>query len=275
MKNSQETKQSKLLKINQKGVATPIDPKNLNIKIGDAFILGDHLLLCRDATNTDLMDLGKYLQVHAIITDPPYAVDYVASKKDMQNISKDKDILNDGFKSDAEYIKFTKSWLIGVLWCLSGKNSIYIFNCDKMVFALRQALVEMNVKVSQMLIWVKNQAVIGRLDYLPQHELILYGWHHRHNFRRGKDKSVIFEPKPSKSKLHPSMKPISLMRKLILNSTNIGNIIYDPFGGSGSTLIACEQLKRKCIMVEMDPEYCEVIIKRYLKLINYGRSKQK
>jgi DNA modification methylase len=88
--------------------------------------------------------------------------------------------------------------------------------------------------------------------------------------RHGKDKSVIFNSRPSSSKLHPTMKPVRLLRKLILNSTKVGDLVYDPFGGSGSTLIACEQTKRKCVMVEIDPHYCEVIIKRWEKLMSHG-----
>lgn len=173
--------------------------------------------------------------------------------------------------SDEEYAAFTKGWLSPALPHLAEKNSIYVFNSDKMVFALRQAFVELGLKVAQLIVWVKHSAVIGRLDYLPQHELILYGWKGTHEFRRGKDKSVMFAPKPSRSVLHPTMKPVSLMRRLILNSTRIGGTVYDPFGGSGTTLIACEHTKRKCVMVETDSEYCEVIAARWEKLTGHGR----
>ena len=106
------------------------------------------------------------------------------------------------------------------------------------------------------------------MDYLPQHELILYGWKGTHDFKRGKDKSVVFEPKPSRSTLHPTMKPVGLLRRLILNSTAVGDTVYDPFGGSGSTLIACEQVKRRCRMIELDQKYVDVIIKRWQNLTN-------
>jgi DNA modification methylase len=121
--------------------------------------------------------------------------------------------------SDAEYVAFTTSWLSPALPHLSKKNSIYVFNSDKMIFALRQAFVELDLKVAQLIIWVKSQPILGRLDYLPQHELILYGWKGTHEWRRGKDKSVMFAPKPSRSALHPTMKPVSLMRRIILNGT--------------------------------------------------------
>ena len=243
------------------------ETKRLNsIKTGDVITLGAHTLVCGDATTIDLASIVKG-PVHLILTDPPYAIDYVASKRNIGDVSKDKDIANDGFMSDTEYTAFTKSWLQPVLPLLERKNSIYVFNSDKMIFALRQAFVELKLKVAQLIIWVKDRAIVGRLDYLPQHELILYGWHGTHDFKRGKDKSVMFVPKPSRSTLHPTMKPIPLLRKLILNSTKVGDVVYDPFGGSGSTLIACEHTKRRCVMVEMDPEYCETIVRRFAQLV--------
>lgn len=231
--------------------------------------MGDHVLACADATT---LLLSKVLDstIDLILTDPPYAIDYVESKRGMQGVSVDKDIANDGFMTDSEYIHFTKLWMGFATVHLSPENSIYVFNSDKMIFALRQAFVDLGLKVSQLIIWVKDRAVIGRLDYLPQHELILYGWKGKHDFRRGKAKSVMFVPKPSRSRLHPTMKPIELLRKLILNSTKIGDCVYDPFGGSGSTLIACEHTKRRCVMVEMDPDYCEVIVKRWEKLTGHA-----
>ena len=118
----------------------------------------------------------------------------------------------------------------------------------------------------QILVWVKNHSVLGRLDYLPQHEMIVYGWYGTHEFMKSKDKSVLLCPKPNKSKLHPTMKPVSLWRRLILNSTTVGGYVYDGLGGSGSTLNACEQTKRKCLMIEIDPEYCQVICDRFEKV---------
>jgi len=104
------------------------------------------------------------------------------------------------------------------------------------------------------------------MDYLPQHEFIAYGWFGTHEFHKSKDKSILFYPKPNKSKLHPTMKPVGLLRRLILNSTKVGDAVYDPFGGSGSTLIACEQTKRRCLTIEVDPKYCQTIIDRFNKL---------
>ena len=241
-----------------------------SIKTGDIVHLVDHVLICGDASKLDLKPYGT---INLILTDPPYGIDYAQSKRGIGKIAKDKDIANDGFVTDAQYVEFTKDWLTPPLKQLSKKNSIYIFNCDKMIFALREACVQVGMKVAQLIIWVKDRAIIGRMDYLPQHELILYGWKGTHDFKRGKDKSVVFEPKPSRSKLHPTMKPVGLLRRLILNSTAVGDTVYDPFGGSGSTLIACEHTKRKCVMVEMDPEYCQTIVARWQKLTGYGQAR--
>jgi DNA modification methylase len=242
-------------------------PKNL-IKYGDLFELGNHLLLCGDAKDKNMMSklIGNN-KIKAIISDPPYAVNYVDSKKGFkQTIAKPKDIIGDQFRSEDDYRKFTKDWLDCVIPHLERKNSIYIFNCDKMIFALRQGMVDAGLYFSQLLIWIKSHAVVGRKDYLPQHELIAYGWKGTHEFMKAKDKSVLFAPKPNKSTLHPTMKPISLLRKIILNCTNVGDFVYDPFGGSGSLLIASEQTKRRCLMAELDPEYCQTIIDRFEKL---------
>lgn len=239
-----------------------------SIKPGDIFQLGDHRLLCGDAKDKNniekLIDKDK---IQLILTDPPYAIDYVNSKAGFkQKIAKAKTIENDQFQSEDDYRKFTKEWLSVISSKLDKKNSIYIFNCDKMIFALKQGMEDIGIYFSQLLVWAKSNAVVGRKDYLPQHELIAYGWLGSHVFHKAKDKSIFFVPKPNRSKLHPTMKPIPLLRKIILNSTKIEDIVYDPFGGSGSTLIGCEQTKRKCLMVELDIEYCQTIIDRYEKL---------
>ena len=240
----------------------------MSIKKGDLITLGDHLLLCGDSTNQE--EIKKILhdkKVSLILSDPPYGVAYVENKKGLNNNNNiHKEIANDQIQSEQSYQSFTQLWLDAVKPFLSPKNSFYIFNSDRMLFALKNSLDVSNFKFCQLLIWIKNHAVIGRLDYLPQHELIAYGWFGTHKFFKSKDKSVLSFPKPQKSSLHPTMKPISLLRHLILNSSQIGDYVYDPFGGSGSTLIACEQTKRKCLMIELDPKYCEVIVNRYQKL---------
>ena len=240
----------------------------MEIKYGDKFQLGDHFLACGDATDSTVVKkLAGTFKINLILTDVPYGVAYVEGKQDFGLLSKtDKIIANDQNQSEEEYRLFTKKWLEVVKPYLAPKNAIYIFNCDKMVFALREGMKDAGFIFSQLLIWAKNHSVIGRKDYLLQHELIAYGWCGTHAFYKAKDKSLIMYPKPSKSTLHPTMKPVGLLRRLILNSSRIGDIVYDGFSGSGSIAVACEQTKRRAFMVELDPEYCQVIIDRFKKL---------
>lgn len=249
----------------------------MQIKIGDVFQLGEHRLLCGDAK--DQNNIKRLIcddRITLILTDPPYGVAYVEGKADLTNIKKrSKKIINDHNQTDETYTKFTKDWLDIAKPYLARKNSFYIFNSDKMVFSLRDGIVAADFRFTQLLIWIKNNVVVGRLHYLPQHELIAYGWFGSHEFYKAKDKSILSYPKPNKSPLHPTMKPVGLVRNLILNSSRISDYVYDPFGGSGSTLVACEQTKRKCLMVELDPEYCQVIIERYEKVAKVKAQKVK
>jgi len=237
-----------------------------SIKPGQVWKLGDHRLACGDARDEELVKklLGG-TKVNAIVSDPPYGVSVVESKAALSPLKANKVIANDDIASESEYAEFTKGWLAPVLPYLAKKNSVYIFNADKMLFALKDGMDEAGIRFSQLVIWVKNHAVVGRKDYLPQHELIVFGWYGTHVFRRSKDKSVLFYPKPNKSPLHPTMKPVGLIRHLVLNSTGIGDAVYDAFGGSGTTLIACEETKRRCFMVEQDEVYCQIIIDRWQK----------
>lgn len=237
------------------------------IQYGDKFQIGDHILVCGDALNPKIVAkaIGEN-KVNAFISDIPYGIDYTASKKGFSQVKVDKDILNDGFVSEKQYAEFVENLIVPAIPYFTRKNTFYIFNSDKQIFALREGMEKAGVHFSQLLIWIKNHAVIGRKDYLPMHELIAVGWHGAHEFRKAKDKSVLFCPKSNKSALHPTQKPISLMRRLILNSTAIGDVVYEPCAGSGSTGIACEQTKRKCVMIELDPEYCQTIIERFSKL---------
>ncbi len=237
-----------------------------SIKYGDIYKLGEHILAVGDAQDVELINraIGNK-KINAVISDIPYGIDFAASKKNFCKIKVDKDILNDGFVSETKYAEFVKKLFAPVIPHLARKNSFYIFNSDKMLFALRDGMEQAGIHFSQLLIWIKSHAVIGRKDYLPMHELIAYGWHGVHEFKKSQDKSVLYCPKPNKSPLHATQKPLSLMRRLILNSTSIGDTIYEPCAGSGSTGIACEQTKRKCVMIELDPEYCQTIIDRFEK----------
>ena len=238
-----------------------------SIKYGEMYRLGNHLILCGDSRNKDMVAklIGTH-KVKAVVIDPPYGVAVTESKEGFQTLAKNKVVANDHLQSDDEYRKFSRDWIKAVIPYLERKNSFYIFNADKMVFALREGMLEAGLKFGQLLIWVKTHAVIGRMDYAPQHELIAYGWFGVHDFVKSKDKSVLLCPKPNKSKMHPTTKPLDLIRRLVLNSTRIGDVVYDGFLGSGTTLLACEQTKRVCIGVELDPEYCQTIIDRFEKL---------
>ena len=238
------------------------------MKKGEIIKLGNHRLACGNCHDAELVEklLGKD-KVRIICTDPPYGVNYVESKKDFfkkggSKINVEKDVANDDIVGE-NYIEFTTKWLEPITDKLESYNTFYIFNGDVNLKEMMIAMDDLNFKRSQMIIWVKNHGVVGRKDYMPQHELIVYGWYGRHKFERSKGKSVLFHPKPNKSKLHPTMKPVGLLRKLILNSTKAREYVYDPFGGSGSTLIACENTARKCLMIELDEAYCDIIIKRW------------
>lgn len=229
--------------------------------------LGEHRLVQGDSTDPEIVQMVMGIEkANLICTDPPYGVAVAESKRNFRTLSKDKNIANDHLQSDDEYRRLSRAWLEAIAPHLAKKNSAYIFNADKMVWSLRDGMADSGFKIAQLLVWVKQQSVIGRLDYAPQHELIVYGWYGTHHFRRSKDKSVLFYPRPYKSKLHPTTKPIGLVRRLVLNSTNIGDVVFDGFLGSGTTLLACEQTKRRCFGIELDSEYCQTIIRRWEKM---------
>lgn len=247
-----------------------------SIKYNDCFGIGNHLLLCADAT--DAAAVGRLFKKHSIkllLVDPPYGISAVESKDGFSPLKKNKPILNDGITSEIKYAQFTQDWLKPIVPHLAAKNAAYVFNSDRMIFALRDGMQQAGWKFGQLLIWIKNHPVIGRLDYLPEHELIAYGWRGAHEFRKSKDHSVLFCPKPNRNPLHPTQKPISLLRRLILNSTSIGDVVYDPFAGSGSTGIACEQTRRRSVMIERDEEYCQTIIDRFERLFGVKAERSK
>lgn len=238
-----------------------------NIQYGDIFKIGSHRLACGDVRDEKLIRrlIGED-KIKLLLCDVPYGIAVVESKKDFKNLMvKHKEIINDQEQTDEAYANFTQEWLENIKSYLTDKNSAYIFNSDKMIFALRDGMLRAGFKFSQLIVWIKNHAPIGRLNYLPAHELIAFGWFGRHDFKKSQDKSVLFYPKPNKSKLHPTMKPLPLLRNLILNSSSINDIIFDGFLGSGSSMVAAESVKRICYGTELDPEYCQVIIERMAK----------
>ena len=236
--------------------------------------LGEHILAHGDSTDPEFVSrVMKGVTVRSVVCDPPYGVAYVENKdwmgmrgEESAHFTAHKKIQGDEMQSEEQYAAFTRKWIEAVKPNLAPKNEFYIFNSDWMICALREGMKVAGLYYSQLIIWVKNSIVLGRKDYNPQHELIAYGWYGTHKFERGKAKSVLFCPKPTKAKLHPTMKPVELLRKLIANSTKTGEWVYDPFLGSGSTLIACEHLGRRCLGIELDEGYVQTAIARWEKL---------
>ena len=165
----------------------------MNIKENTVYKLGSHRLACGDCRDNDLVKklIGRD-KIKLIVADPPYGVSYVESKFGFGKIRmSNKVIENDRFKSEDDYKHFTSDWLEAAKPYLAAKNSLYIFNSDKMIFALKEALSDAGFKLGQLLVWIKNQAVIGRMDYLAKHELIAYGWYGAHAFFKSKDAKCI------------------------------------------------------------------------------------
>jgi DNA modification methylase len=248
------------------------------IKRGDVILLGKHRLMCGDSTSKEdvekLMD-GK--KADMVFTDPPYGVGYDTdtrpSGKPKKSLGK---VLNDDL-NDLEFSRFLSSFLINQLSVTKDSAIFYICFGGKKYHLLAPLLSEMGYKISSRIIWVKNQFVLGRSDYHTQWEFIIYCWKdgNAHAFYGGRNQSDVWEEKQEThgTYLHPTMKPIKLISRAIYNSTIDNDIILDVFGGSGSTLIACEQTNRICYMMEIDQKYCEVICQRWEKLTGKTRTK--
>ena len=194
-----------------------------------------------------------------IFTDPPYNVDYKGSAGK---------IMNDNMTDDAFYC-----FLLDAFKNMAQKSKegapIYVCHADSEGLNFRAAFREAGWDLKQCIIWVKHHFVMGRQDYQWQHEPILYGWKPgaAHKFYGDRKQTTVWQiDRPMASREHPTMKPVALCAKAIENSSKAGDIVLDLFGGSGSTLIACEQLNRTCYMMELDPIYCDVIIKRWENL---------
>ena len=263
-------------------------------KEGDVWQLGEHRLLCGDCTKQE--DIARLMQGEKAdlwLTDPPYNVDYEGKTSDKLKISNDKhtdenffDFCRDAFKATVQHLKEGGAFYV---WTTQGHPMIQVSD----------ALDAVGLHFRQQLIWVKQNFVLGRMDYKGQHEPCFYGWKEGaghyfiklHNepttlYPANFDKlskrelidllnqvydeimptSVIYEDRPSASKDHPTMKPVRLFARLVRNSTRKGEIVLDTFGGSGTTIVACEQLHRKARLMELDPHYCDVIIARWEKL---------
>ncbi len=230
-------------------------------KPGDLWKLGEHRLLCGDSTKEEsyaLLMAGK--QANLVITDPPYNVNYQGSAGKIKN---------DNMKDDAFY-QFLLAAFTNMEKSMADDASIYVFHADTEGLNFRKAFSDAGFYLSGTCIWVKQSLVLGRSPYQWRHEPILFGWKKKgkHCWYAGRKESTIWEfDKPKKNKDHPTMKPIPLLAYPIMNSSMTNSIVLDPFGGSGSTLIACEQTKRICRTIELDEKFCDVIVKRYIEQV--------
>lgn len=230
-------------------------------KAGDIWQLGRHRLMCGDSTDEEAVKkLMGCERADLLLTDPPYNVDYTGKTRDKLTLKNDD-------MSDGEFRRFLVAAFKAADSVMKGGAAFYIWHADSNGLTVRQACGEAGWQVRQCLIWVKNVFVLGMQDYQWQHEPCLYGWKEgaRHYFTDDRSQSTVWEEKkPNRNGEHPTMKPVPLMARAIENSTKAQGIVLDLFGGSGSTLIACEQLPvRKCRMMEFDEAYCDVIIKRW------------
>lgn len=228
---------------------------------GDIWTLGRHTLVCGDSTKEDtyaaLMDGRK---ANLVITDPPYNVNYegTAGKIKNDNMAADKfyQFLFDAFSNMANV--------------MADDASIYVFHADTEGLNFRKAFADAGFYLSGCCIWKKQSLVLGRSPYQWQHEPVLYGWKKKgkHQWYTGRKESTIWEfDKPKRNGDHPTMKPVPLLAYPIRNSSMANSVVLDPFGGSGSTLIACEQTDRICLTIELDEKFCDVIVKRYIEQV--------
>lgn len=236
------------------------------VQSGDVWLLGRHRLVCGDSTKADtfekLMD-GK--KANLVITDPPYNVNYEGSAGKIQN---------DNMENDAFY-HFLLDAFTQTEAAMDNDASIYVFHADTEGLNFRRAFADAGFNLSGCCIWKKQSLVLGRSPYQWQHEPVLFGWKKKgkHKWYAGRKETTVWEyDKPKKNGEHPTMKPIPLLAYPIKNSSMVNSIVLDPFGGSGSTLIACEQTDRICYTVELDEKYCDVIVKRYIEQVGTDES---
>jgi DNA modification methylase len=249
--------------------AVPEPPADPVTKPGDVFILGNHRLLCADSTV--LANVEKVLDgvlADMAFTDPPYNVEYDTAPPDKKHKNR-RPILNDAQGKDFEEMLYN----VCVNILMVCKGAIYICMAASEMYALQKTFIAAGGKWSTFLIWAKHHFTIGRSDYHRQYEPILYGWKEgADRFWCGaRDQSDIWHiDRAMNNKLHPTMKPVELVERAIKNSSKSRDIVLDCFGGSGSTLIACEKLNRQCRMIELDPKYCDVIVRRWQEFTGHA-----
>lgn len=248
----------------------PTAPKEPSTKAGDIYSLGSHRLICGDATNfIHVLKVMCDEQAHMLWTDPPYNVDYVGKTKDALTIENDK-------MDDSAFREFLANAFTNAARITLHGGAMYIAHADSEGYNFRGAARDSGWLVKQCLIWKKNSLVMGRQDFHWIHEPILYGWKEGgpHKWLNDRKQVTVLEyDRPSRSTDHPTMKPVKLVEYCIANNTAKNEIVFDPFGGSGTTLIACEELGRQCRMMELDPIYCDVIIARWEKFTGQKATK--
>ncbi|MGZ6067055.1 MAG: DNA methyltransferase [Polyangiales bacterium] len=237
-------------------------PSEPDSKPGEVYDLGPHRLICGDATSvTDLEKLLRGDLVDLLWTDPPYNVDYEGKTKNKLRIQNDK------MKGGA-FREFLLEAFSSASTAMRPGACFYIAHADTEGYNFRGAVADVGWKLSQCLVWAKDQFVLGRGDYHWRHEPILYGWKDgaAHHAVKDRTQDTVWECKrPRKNDDHPTMKPVALVERAIRNSTNKGDLVLDLFGGSGTTLIAAARCGRIARLVEIDPRYCDVIRRRWAR----------
>lgn len=232
-------------------------------KLGDIWQLGRHRLMCGDSTSVECVQkLMGGAQADLLLTDPPYGVDYTGKTKDALKIENDA-------KSDDEFIAFLQAAFEAANSVMKPGAVFYIWHADSKAYVFRMACQMTGWEVRQVLIWVKNAMVMGRQDYQWKHEPCLYGWKAGagHLWASDRKQTTVLEfDRPTANKEHPTMKPVALFDYQIKNNTKGGDIVLDLFAGSGTTVAACEQNGRNAYVMEFDPKYCDVIVKRWENL---------
>ena len=240
--------------------AVPDVPDEPKTKLGDIYILGNHRLMCGDSCSvTDMEKLVNDRQVDMWLTDPPYNVAYEGGTKEALTIQNDS-------MSDEEFRKFLRDAYVTADTVMKAGAVFYIWHADSEGYNFRGAAHDAGWKVRQCLIWKKSSMVMGRQDYHWKHEPCLYGWKEGagHLWATDRKQTTILEfDRPNRNGEHPTMKPVELFEYQMLNNTKGGDIVLDSFGGSGTTMIAAEKHGRYAYVMELDPKYCDVIVKRW------------
>jgi site-specific DNA-methyltransferase (adenine-specific) len=238
----------------------PEAPEEPVTKPGDVWLMGDHRLMCGDSTSIDAVErLCDGQLVDMWLTDPPYNVAYEGKTKDALKIQNDS-------MADGQFRQFLRDAYVAADAVMKPGAVFYIWHADLEGYNFRGAAKDAGWTVRQCLIWKKQSMVMGRQDYHWKHEPCLYGWKDdaAHFWASDRKQTTLLEfDKPSRNGEHPTMKPVALFEYQMLNNTKVGSVVLDSFGGSGTTLIAAERAGRKALLMELDPKYCDVIVKRW------------